>query len=96
MGFQEKLEHMKDLIIEEADGVTCDSCKFAVFDCGDLGFCAQVTNIHVMHGGAITISKWAPRCSKHVECQESEILRYKDDEIVIGCAGDISTIELST
>lgn len=67
--FEEKLEQIKDEIIEEADGVTCEECAHAEFDCGDIGYCKEKTNISPIHGGQITISLWAPKCSKF--CQKS-------------------------
>jgi len=67
MGFIDKLEEMKNAIINEADGVTCEECEYARFDCGDVGYCSKPGNTHVFHGGAITISRWAPRCKTGFE-----------------------------
>lgn len=93
MGFQEKLQKMRDDIVEEADGVTCDSCNSAVFDCGDVGYCKEPENTHVLHGGPITISRWAPRCRRY---QESKKHCYKEDEVIDGCDYDSSTVELTS
>lgn len=65
MKFDEKLERVKDEIIEEAQGITCLTCEHARFDCGNVGYCACKGNVHVLHGTQITISSWAPKCAKY-------------------------------
>ncbi len=65
MDFIDKLEAIKDSIMAEAKGITCKSCYFAMFDCGKIGYCKHSANTHVIHGGPITISHWAPKCRKY-------------------------------
>ena len=93
MGFNEKLIKMRDAIIKEANGVTCETCLYAKFDCDDVGYCKHKENTHVLHGGPITISTRAPKCAKYEEGQEIQNVSYKEADIVNDCVTSVAELQ---